>query len=133
MKYLITALLAASLSFSATLSTSAQMMGMGAPTAQNAKAFRGAHPGAAITLALRIQTVSRSTVTAQILDPQGGKNYRATRERATLYFSSDAPVVMGARDDVKAGALVIADVIVTKAGHGDLKRVVVLNSYMSVH
>lgn len=132
MKYICTALVALGLLFFAALPTNAQMMGMGAPTAQTAQAFRSARAGSAITLALRVETVSRTTLRAQILNPAGGKKYVATRDRATLYFNADAPVIMGTHDDVKPGALVIADVIVTQAGRGDIKRVVVLNSYMSV-
>ncbi|MDB5043501.1 MAG: hypothetical protein JWN27_4227 [Candidatus Eremiobacteraeota bacterium] len=128
MKTLIAASIAALLA-----TASPAVAQMQPPTPLSASEFASAAVGSRVSIAVRVDARARSTVRAELLDRETDERYRATGARVELYQSDGTPVVMGTPADVKPGAVAIVTAVVTGKRRADLKRIIILTPYVSVH
>lgn len=112
---------------------SAQMMG-GHDEAKplTAAQFAAASAGQMVQIEVRVRTIQRSNVQAQLLQQTGGRTAKNTGKTIRMFMPESTPVVMGSTSDVVPGAVLYVYGIVTKPGYVDAKRVVVATRYMTV-
>jgi hypothetical protein len=103
------------------------------PAPLSANEFASAAVGSRVSLAVRVDARVRSTVRAELLDRETDERYRATGARVEFYEAGGTPVVMGTAADVKPGAVAIVTAVVTGKRRADLKRIIILTPYVSVH
>ncbi|MDB5094902.1 MAG: hypothetical protein JWO85_3003 [Candidatus Eremiobacteraeota bacterium] len=103
------------------------------PTPLSATEFASAAVGSRVSIAVRVDARARSVVRAELLDRETDERYRATGARVELYQSGATPVVMGTAADVRPGAVAIVTAVVTGKRRADLKRIIILTQYVSVH
>lgn len=127
MKTFIAASFAALLA--STVPAAAQMQ---PPTPLSASEFASAAVGSRVSLAVRVDARVRSIVRAELLDRETDERYHATGVRVELYQAGGTPIVMGTPADVKPGAVAIVTAVVTGKRRADLKRIIILTSYVSV-
>ena len=110
----------------------AQMAGHAPPVPMTPAQFAAASIGQNVQIAVRVDTVKRSTVLANLLAHETDSLSKDTRERVTLYLPSDAPVIMGTASDVVPGAVLYVFGVLTKPGNVDVKQLVIDTKYMKV-
>jgi hypothetical protein len=105
---------------------------MSAPAAISPSQFATASTGQTVTIAVRVISLQRSALRGQLLDPGSGSTYKATSQHADLFLGTGTPIVMGSMQDVKPGAVLVVEGVVTGRRHADVKRIVVLTGYVKV-
>ena len=111
----------------------AQMMGHAPPVPMSYQAFSKAAPGQNVQIAVQVQSVTRSTVSAEFLEHKTDAISTRTGKRVKLFLPRDVPVIMGASSDIAPGAVLFVYGIVTRSGSAvDAKRVVVDTKYVTV-
>lgn len=116
----------------AALSTGTAGAQMGPPTPMTAGQFASSMPGQDVILAVRVDTLARTTLDAELLERVSDARYRATGKRVVLYLAAETPVVMGSIADVKPGAIVFVYGTATTIWHADVKKVIVVTQYAKV-
>ncbi len=109
----------------------AQMMGP--PPSISAKEFAAARIGQSVQIVVRVKSLKRSALHAEILDKKADSDYKATGSTVDLYFPEGTPVIMGRKSDVAPGAVLAVSAVATKPAKADVKKVVVLTQYVKVH
>jgi hypothetical protein len=107
-------------------------MGHGAPVPMSPAEFAQANSGQSVQIEVRVRSVSRSTLDAELLARQTESVAKTTGKIVTIFFPDGTPVVMGAASDVSQGAILFVSGVLTKPGHVDAKRVVLVTKYVTV-
>lgn len=115
----------------APLVAAAQMMGK-PPIPMTPDAFAASAAGQMVQIAVRVDSVKRSTVTGHVLQHETDTRARLSNRRVTLFLPGGTPVVMGSASDVVPGAVLYVYGIVTKPDNVDAKRVVIDTRYVTV-
>ena len=122
---------AAMLAFAATpMAAPAQMMHAAPP--MTASAFFAARGGTKASIVVRVIARSRTSLRAELLERKADKVYTASGRRVELYVARDTPVAMGTADDVRPGAVVVVDCVVTGPGRADAKQLVPITRYAKI-
>ena len=108
----------------------AQMMHAAPP--MTASEFFAARNGTKASVVVRVIARSRTSLRAELLERKAGNVYTATGRRVELYVARDTPVAMGTEDDVRPGAVVVVDGVVTGPGRADAKQLVPITRYAKV-
>jgi hypothetical protein len=119
----------AGIALAAMLPAAAQMA---APTPMTLQQYTEAGPGANVRIVVRVDSAKRQTVAATVLARKSESLYSQTAQHVTLYVASGTPIVMGTVADLKGGAVVFVDGIVTRRGHVDVKEAIVFTPYAKV-
>jgi hypothetical protein len=114
------------------LSTATAGAQMGPPVPMTVAQYASATSGQDVILAVRVATLARSTLDAELLERVTDSRYRATHKRVVLYLAAETPFVMGSIADVKPGAVIFVYGVATTAGHADVKKVIVVTPYAKV-
>ena len=109
----------------------AQMMGP--PPSLSAKDFAGVSAGQPVSIVVRVKSLKRTTMRAEILDKQTEGDYRATGTEVELYFPQSTQIIMGTKSDVVRGAVLAISAVATKRAMADAKKAVVITQYVKVH
>ena len=107
-------------------------MGHGAPVPMTPAEFAQANPGQSVQVEVRVRTVLRSTLETELLSRQTDSVAKTTGKEIVIFFPDGTPVVMGSAADVTPGAVLFVDGILTKPGHVDAKRVVLVTKYVTI-
>jgi hypothetical protein len=120
------------LALAGALSATAADAQMGPPIPMTASQFANSTSGQDVILAVRVETLARTKLDADLLERVTDSRYRATGKRVVLYLAAETPFVMGSIADVKPGAIMFVYGVTTTAGHADVKKVVVVTPYAKV-
>ncbi len=115
---------------SAPVPAPAQMMHAAPP--MTAAAFFAARNGTKASVVVRVIARSRTSLRAELLERKAENVYTATGRRVELYVARDTPVAMGTADDVRPGAVVVVDSVVTGSGRADAKQLVPITRYAKI-
>ena len=107
-------------------------MGHGPPLPMTPAQFSQAASGQSVQIEVRIRGVNRSTLEAELLARESDSTLRLTGQSVSVFFPDGTPVVMGVPSDVASGAVLFVYGILTKPGHVDAKRVVVVTKVVTV-
>ena len=109
-------------------------MGMQNPQAMTSAQIAASGPGTKVYLVARIDGIRRTMANAEILDPIGNSTsaYRDSHVKLALYVPNDLPVIMGARKDLKPGAIVFVYGVTTGKGRADATKAVVITPYAHI-
>lgn len=107
-------------------------MGHGPPVPMTPAQFAEAASGASVQIEIRIRRVNRSALDSELLARETDTLLTNTGKTVSVFFSDGTPVIMGAPSDVTAGAVLYVYGILTKPGHVDAKRVVVVTKLVTV-
>jgi hypothetical protein len=110
----------------------AQMMGHNPPIPMTLEQFAKATPGQSVQIAVRIISIKRSTLYAELLQHETDTVSKATGKHVQLYFADGTPVVMGTAADITPGAVLYVYGVVTKPYNVDVKRAVVDTKFVKV-
>jgi hypothetical protein len=110
----------------------AAQMSMTNPPPMTAEAVANSSAGTKIYFVFRVDRLERTTAVGHVLDPAGEREYRMTPSSLSLHVPNDIPVVMGSRDDIKAGAVVFVYGVATKPKAADASKLVVITPYVKV-
>lgn len=102
------------------------------PIPMTAGQFANSMPGQDVILAVRVDTLARTALDAELLERVTDSRYRATGKRIVLYLAAETPFVMGSVADLKPGAIIFVYGVATTAGRADVKKVVVVTPYAKV-
>ncbi|MGC1380371.1 MAG: hypothetical protein WA814_05035, partial [Candidatus Baltobacteraceae bacterium] len=105
---------------------------MAPPTPLTAAQFAASPSGQNVILVVRVNSLKRTALDAQLLERVNDATYKATQENVALYLPAETPIVMGSMDDVKPGAVVFIYGVATTPHHADVKKVVVVTPYVKV-
>lgn len=105
---------------------------MGPPIPMTAGQFANSTSGQDVILAVRVDTLARTKLDAELLERVTDSRYRATGRRIVLYLAAETLFVMGSITDVKPGAIIFVYGVATATGHADVKKVVVVTPYAKV-
>lgn len=94
--------------------------------------FENAATGSAVDLAVRVASIKRDDVRADLLERLNETTYKVTGTSVDLFDPADTPIVMGSRSDVKPGAVLFVSATATGRDSADVKKIVVITSYVSV-
>ena len=94
--------------------------------------FAGASPGASVQIVVRVVTVDRSKVAAELLERKTDSDYVVTGKRVHLVCPDGVTFVMGGAGDIAPGAVLFVDGVATKPYRADVKKVVVLTKFITV-
>jgi len=108
------------------------MMGHKPPVPMTPQQFAQRAPGQSVQIAVRVRSVQRTTVVAELLVHQTDTLSHPTGQSVKLYVASGTPVIMGAPGDIVPGAVLFVYGIVTKSNSVDVKQVVVDTKYVKV-
>jgi hypothetical protein len=120
------------LALAGALATGTALGQMGPPIPMTAGQFANSTSGQDVILAVRVDTLARTTLDAELLERVTDSRYRATHKRVVLYLAAETPFVMGSIADVKPGAIVFVYGVTTTAWHADVKKVVVVTPFAKV-
>jgi hypothetical protein len=129
MKYLQTVAACAAL-FALAVPALAQMNAP--PVPMTASQFAQANGGESVQIEVRIRSVNRSMLDTELLVRESDSVLKSTGKSVAIFFADGTPVVMGAASDVAAGAVLYVYGVLTKPGHVDAKRVVLVTKYVTV-
>ncbi len=102
------------------------------PTPMTPGQFAGARVGQNVQIAVRVISRNRANISGELLQQQTQTLSKRTGKRVSLYFPDGTPTIMGAVSDVKPGAVLFVYGVLTKAGHVDVKRLVVDTRFVHV-
>lgn len=105
---------------------------MAPPTTLTAREFSAVSAGAPVQLAVRVDSLQRTALRAELLDRKSDARYAATGRHVELFLPDDTPVVMGALRDVHPGALLFISGVATTKRHADVKKITVVTTYVTV-
>jgi hypothetical protein len=105
---------------------------MGPPMPMTAAQFASSPTGQNVILAVRVNRVARTTVSAEQLERVNDTTYKKTGRAVTLYLPAETPFIMGSGSDVKTGAIIFVYAVTTTAAHADVKKVIVVTPYARV-
>lgn len=105
---------------------------MGPPIPMTAAQFAASPTGANVTLALRVNRLTRTTLDGELLERVNDALYKKTGQRVQLYVPAETPFVMGSFADLKPGAIIFVDAVATTAAHADVKKIVVVTAYAKI-
>ena len=88
--------------------------------------------GQPLRLVIRVATVKRTALSAELLTRESDSLYKSTGTIVQFYLPADTPVIMGSLADVKPGAVLIVYATATTRGHADVKRLVAVTAYVKV-
>lgn len=94
--------------------------------------YSRAVPGQNITIAVRVDSVNRTDVHAQLLERVNDTLYTNTKRNLRLFVADGTPVVMGSAADVKPGAVLFVYGISTARDRADAKRLIAVTQYVTV-
>lgn len=94
--------------------------------------FARAVPGQNVTIAVRVDSVTRTDVRAQLLERINDTLYANTKRNVRLFVADGTPVVMGSAEDVKPGAVLFVYGVSTARDRADAKRLVAVTQYVTV-
>jgi len=106
-------------------------MRMNAPTSATAQAFASAAIGQRVELVVRVDARAGSTLRGQLAEQVRGSTYRLAGP-VTLTLPQQTPVSMGTLDDVQPNAIVFVQALITGRGSAEIKKLVVLTSYVHI-
>jgi uncharacterized protein YycO len=109
----------------------AQMMGP--PPSIKARAFAAARAGQPVQIVVRVRSLKRSALRAEILDKKTDSDYQATGNNVELFFPQNTRIIMGTISDISPGAVLSVTAVATKPKKADVKKVVVITQYVKVH
>ncbi len=107
-------------------------MGDAPPIPMSPAEFAQANPGQSVQIEVRVKRVERSALRTELLASETDTVAKATGREVAIFFADGTPVVMGSPSDVAAGALLYVYGVLTKPGHVDAKRVVVVTKFVTV-
>jgi len=108
----------------------AQMMHAAPP--MTAAEFFAARSGTKASLVVRVITRSRTSLRGELLERTADKAYASSGKRVEIYVARDTPVAMGTSEDLRAGAVVVVDGVVTGPGRADAKQLVPITRYAKI-
>jgi hypothetical protein len=114
------------------LSTPPGLSAMEPPIPMTPTEFGRAMTGQPVTIVVRVTGFKRTALVADLLARQSDSDYKATRTSVNLYFPQDTPIIMGSSSDIKPGAILFVYGVATTPGHADVKKVVVVTSFIRV-
>jgi hypothetical protein len=114
------------------LLTSPALSQMKAPVPMTRSQFGHALTGQSIAILVRVVAFKRTSLSAELLDRESDSVYKATGKIVDLYLPEDTPIVMGSVPDIKPGAAVFVYGVATTQGRADIKRIVILTSYIRI-
>ena len=132
MKYIRLAIVALVIVLTYVDGAQAQMMGHTPPVPMTPEQFARATPGQSVQIAVRITSVKRTTLFAELLRHESDTISKATGKQVILYFADGTPVIMGTASDIEPGAVLYVYGIVTKQNNVDVKRAVVDTRFVKV-
>lgn len=115
-----------------TASAQAQMMGHTPPVPMTAQQFSQAVAGQNVQISVRVTSMRRSTLFAQLLEHQTPTIAKPSNTRVELYYAGGTPVVMGTSRDIVPGAILFVYGVITRPGHVDVKQAVVDTRFVKV-
>lgn len=113
-------------------SSAAATAQMHSTPAMTVREFSSTASGQPIQVAVRVESLNRTALHAQMLERRSEGVYASTGKRITLYFPDGTPVIMGSAADIAPGAVLFIYGVATKHGEADVKRVVVMSRYVQV-
>lgn|GEM_PF-1607096 len=132
MKYIRLVIVALVIIFAYIDGAQAQMMGHTPPIPMTPEQFARATPGQSVQIAVRITSIKRTTLVAELLRHENDTLSKATGKQVILYFADGTPIVMGTASDITPGAVLYVYGIVTKSNNVDVKRAVVDTKFVKV-
>lgn len=108
----------------------AQMMHAAPP--MTAAQFFAARTGTKASIVVRVIARSRTSLRGELLERTADRVYAQSGKRVELYVARDTPVAMGTAQDVRAGAVVVVDGVVTGPGRADAKQLVPITRYAKI-
>lgn len=94
--------------------------------------FESAPTGSNVQLMVRVVSLKRDTLHADLLAQVDSSHYKTTGTQVDLYFPADTPLMMGGSADVKPGAVLYVYAVATMRDRADVKRAVVVTPYATV-
>jgi hypothetical protein len=102
------------------------------PVPMSPAEFSNATVGQSIKLVVRVATMKRTALSAELLSRESDSLYKSTGTIVHLYLPEDTPVIMGSLADVKPGAVLFVYGTATTPGHADVKKLVAVTTYVKV-
>lgn len=129
-RLLLTALAAALIAAVATPLIAMRRMMDARPVAERAVA--AAVPGEQLDVAIELAAAAEGALSGAVLEQVAGTRYRRTPRTMAVRWTAATPIVMGQRDDVRAGAIVQVRGRLDARATLDADRLVVLTGYVEV-
>lgn len=95
--------------------------------------FAGVAAGDQVQIVVRVVAVNRAKVAAELLDRKTDSDYVTTGKRVNLVCPDGVSFVMGSAGDIAPGAVLFVYGVATKPYRADVKKVVVLSKFITVH
>ena len=120
------------LSLGLALLTAPALSQMKPPVPMTPSQFGHAVTGQSIAILVRVVALKRTSLSAELLDRESDSVYKATGKIVELYLPEDTPVIMGSFESIKPGAELFVYGVATTPGGADVKKIVVLTSYIRI-
>ena len=116
----------------AATSTAAPAQMMHAAPPLTSSEFFAVRKGLKASIVVRVIQRARTSLRGELLERNADKTYAASGRRVEVYVARDTPVVMGTADDVRPGAVVVVEAVVTGPGRADAKQLVPITRYAKI-